>query len=402
MVRVAEIYENYQQKIRRENLKRVLRFIHRKGVTSRTAISQELGLSPSAVTNLIASLIETGIVQENGFGQSLGGRRPTLLKFNEEWGWVVAVKIGVQRIHAGLVNLNGELKTKKVRSLHSHDPEAVIHQTTELVASLLAEHPCQNNIVGIGVCCPGIINAESGEVVKAVNLGWEGVPLKDMLSVHFPWPVFVENVTDAGALGEKWFGSGKDANHLLYVNVGNGIGVGIISHGELYTGYQHAAGEFGHVSIDFSGPLCPCGNRGCLELYASAKAIVQKANEQIKNGETTILHELAIKQGRAITCELLSEAAYLGDPLALRIWQETGEILGQAIANLVNLFDPEVIVIGGGLSLAHPTFLETITRVVRETTVFLHPKKIEIRKAFFGKDSGLIGAAALTVEKIFA
>jgi len=400
VIRVAEIHGNYQWKIRRENLKRIIRFIHRKGVTSRTAISQELNLSPSAVTNLIASLIETGLVQENGFGQSLGGRRPTLLKFNKEWGWVIAVKIGVQRIHAGLANLNGELKAKKVFPLHSHDPEEVIHQTTELVASLLAEHPHRNNIIGVGVCCPGIINAESGEVVKAVNLGWEGVPLKDMLSAHFPWPVFVENVTDAGALGEKWFGSGKDADNLLYVNVGNGIGVGIISHGELYTGYQHAAGEFGHMSIDFSGPPCPCGNRGCLELYASAAAIIRKANERIKSGEATILHELAIKQERKITCELLSEAAYLGDSLALCIWQETGEILGQAIANLVNLFDPEVVVIGGGLSLAHPTFFETIAQVIRRTTSFLHPKEIEIRKAFFGKDSGLIGAAALTVEKI--
>ncbi|MCX7730351.1 MAG: ROK family protein, partial [Candidatus Caldatribacterium sp.] len=268
-----------------------------------------------------------------------------------------------------------------------------------MVQALLVATP-HPRILGMGVCCPGVIDRETGEVVKAVNLGWYNVPLQKLLSEHFEWPVFVEDGADAGALGEKWFGNGKDVKNLIYVVVGNGIGSGVIVNGELYTGHQHAAGEFGHTSIDFSGPPCPCGNRGCLELYASALAIVRKAQEAIAKGEPTIIRDLAEEEGE-LSGELISEAAFLGDAVALRIFQETGELLGKAIGNLVNIFDPEMVILGGGLSLAHPIFFETIATTVKHYSLFLHREPVEVRRAFFGGDSELVGAAALTVERVF-
>jgi len=390
----------YQRKVRKENLKRVIRFIHRRGTTSRSAIAEALNLSLSTVTNLVSELREKGLLQEEGLGESIGGRRPVLLRFEKEWGWVVAVKVGVHRLHLGLANLNGELKKKKIFPLFSHNPRDVVNQIVEGVSDLLREHTL-NRIIGMGVCCPGVIDPQEGEIIRAVNLHWKDVPLRKMLASHFPWPVFVENSLDTGALGEKWFGVGKDARDLVYINVGNGVGAGIISNGELVEGYRHGAGEFGHTSINFFGPPCSCGNRGCVELYASAQAVVKKAREYIERGGKTCIPDIMQGDLSALSCETIDQAARLGDAFALDLWKETGAILGRAISNLVNLLDPEVVVIGGGLSLAHPIFIDTIASVVWETTASLHRRKVEIRRAFFGRDSGLVGAAALTVERIF-
>jgi len=389
----------YQKRVREDNLRKVLRFIHRMGSTSRPAIAQELRLSPATVASLVAELEECGLVQEDGLGKSRGGRKPAILRFNAEWAWVVAAKIGVTRVRVGLANLKGELKGKRVEPLASRDPKDVVRQITHMVSVLLEELP-HPRILGMGVCCPGVIDRETGEVLKAVNLGWENVPLKSLLAEHSPWPVFVEDGADAGALGEKWFGSGQDVENLIYVVVGNGIGSGIILHGELYTGQQHVAGEFGHTSIDFSGPLCPCGNRGCLELYVSARALVRRVEKALQQGEKTLICNF-LEEGKDLTAELVSEAAYLGDPFALQLLEEAGTLLGRAIGNLVNLFDPELVVIGGGLSLAHPVFFESLKRTVEIQSLFLHRRPVAVRRAFFGGDSELVGAAALTVERVF-
>lgn len=390
----------YQKRVREENLKRVIRFVHRKGTTDRSTIARVLNLSLSTVTNLVSELKERGLIQEEGRGESIGGRRPALLRFEKEWGWAVAVKIGFHRLHLGLANLNGELKAKRIVPVASHDPQVLVNQIVSNVSGLLQE--CNlNRIVGMGVCCPGVINPQEGEIIRAVNLNWKDVPLRKMLSSHFPWPVFVENGLDTGALGEKWFGVGKDVQDLLYIYVGNGVGAGIISNGELVEGYRHGAGEFGHTSIDLDGPPCSCGNRGCVELYVSAPAVVRKAREYIQKGGKTLITGLMHQSSEGLTCEVIDQAARLGDTFALSLWKETGTILGRAIANLVNLLDPEVVVIGGGLSLAHPIFLETIASVVWKITAPLHRRKVEIRRAFFGRDSGLVGAAALVVERVF-
>ncbi|MEN3185687.1 MAG: ROK family transcriptional regulator [Atribacterota bacterium] len=391
----------YQAKVHEENLRRVIRFVHRQGTTNRVAIARALNLSLSTVTNLVAELKQQGLIQEGGSGQSTGGRKPLLLHFNREWGLVVAVKIGARRVHVGLANLDGELKFKEVVPLISHEPQAIVGQIVHLVSQMLSRNG-YSRIIGMGVCCPGIIDPRKGEVIKAVNLHWENVPLQEMLAPHFSWPVFVENSLDTGALGEKWFGVGRDVQDLLYINVGNGVGAGIISHGELLEGYQHGAGEFGHMSIDLSGPPCPCGNRGCVELYVSAPALVRKTQEYIKKGGKTRIAHLVDDISGDFSCEVIDQAAYLGDFFALTLWKETGKILGRAVANLVNLLDPQVVVIGGGLSLAHPAFLESVAETVWEITASLHRRKVEIRRAFFGRDSGLVGAAALTVERIFA
>ncbi|MBC7216895.1 MAG: ROK family transcriptional regulator [Candidatus Caldatribacterium sp.] len=389
----------YQKRVREENLKKVLRFIHRVGRTSRLTIAREFHLSPATVTSLVAELKRRGLVCENGFGESIGGRKPAILEFNTEWAWVVAAKIGAKRVRVGLANLKGELKSKIIEPIASLRFEDVVGQIIRMVHSLFESTP-HPQILGMGVCCPGVIDREKGEVIKAVNLGWQNVPLQKLLAEHFQWPVFVEDGADAGALGEKWFGNGRDVKNLIYVVLGNGIGAGVILNGELYTGHQYVAGEFGHASIDFSGPLCPCGNRGCLELYASAPAIVRRVKEAIERGERTIIPSLVEARGE-LSGEIITEAAHLGDALALRVFRETGELLGQAIGNLVSVFDPEMVIIGGGLSLAHPVFFETIAETVKHQSLFLHRKPVAVQRAFFGGDSELVGAAALTVERIF-
>jgi len=389
----------YQKRVREENLKKMFRYIHRAGTTNRLTIARELGLSPSAVTNLAFELMHTGVIRERGYGQSIGGRKPALICFDEEWSWVVTVKIGAKMVHAGLANLNGKIKIKRVEAIHSYDPPDVVRQIVTLVRSLLPHS--KQRILGMGICCTGIIDTENGEVLKALNLGWQNVPLKTYVSEYFEWPIFVEDVGDTGALGEKWFGSGKGVENLVFVTLGNGIGAGIICNGELYVGSQHAAGEFGHVSIDFSGPKCVCGNRGCLELYASAPAIVREVLGYLDGGGETIIWELLQGNLGNLDCKIVDLAARRGDPFALEIWKKTGELLGRAISNLVTLFDPEMVIIGGGLSLTHHAFFDVVSHTLELITMSLRTKRVQVKKAFFGKDSGLVGAAALIVENIF-
>ncbi len=236
-------------------------------------------------------------------------------------------------------------------------PDAVVEQIARLVRSSLEDtHAALGNdepeVVGVGIGAPGPLDTKSGVVLLTPNLGWRDFPLRDRVSAAVALPATLDNDANCAVFGEWWRGAGRGCRHVIGLTIGTGIGGGIILDGEIYHGARDIAAEFGHMSIDLTGRRCGCGNYGCLEAYASGPAIASRAVEGIEVGAVTRLPQMVKGDLNAVTAELVYEAAREGDAFALEVIQETARFLAAGVANLINIFNPEIVVILGGVTLA--------------------------------------------------
>ncbi len=270
--------------------------------------------------------------------------------------------------------------------------------TTHLLS---AEGVDRAAVVAIGVATPGPIDARLGVVTAPPNLpGWRDVPLGRMIQDEFGLPTSLENDANAAAMGEHRFGVGCDAEHLIYVTASTGIGGGFILDGRLYRGATGAAAEVGHMTILPHGPLCGCGNRGCLEALASGTAIAREARERVARGVATLIAELAQGDSDGISAKMVAQAADLGDAEANEILDQAMIFLGVGMANLVNLFNPQLLVIGGGLTKMGPRLFDPVRRIVDRRAFPATASAVEIKRAQLGDDVGLLGAAAVAMTAI--
>ena len=254
-------------------------------------------------------------------------------------------------------------------------------------------------LAGIGIACAGGIDSGRGLVVTPSPAlpGWESLPLADMVRERLGTVTFLVNDASAAALGEQRFGAGKGVKNLVLVTVGTGIGGGIITDGELYLGACGAAGEIGHMTVDADGPLCGCGNTGCLEMLASGSAVEREAVRRIRNGEHTSLAE-SMKGGiEEITARDVEAAAREGDAVALDIVDTAAGWLGIGIVNLVNIFNPEMVVIGGGMANWGDLLLAPVRRVVQERAFPISARAVSVVLTALD-DAGLYGAAAFALR----
>ncbi|NIU59247.1 MAG: ROK family protein, partial [Phycisphaerae bacterium] len=252
-------------------------------------------------------------------------------------------------------------------------------------------NPSQLN--SISIAAAGAIDAEKGLVTSSPNLpGWCDIPLRDMVGEKYGVNTFLLNDTTAAVLGEHHFGAGKGVNNLVMLTVGTGIGGGIIINGKLYSGPSGSAGEIGHMTIDVNGPKCSCGNIGCLERLVSGKAVAEEAIRRLSQGEKSSLTEIVGGKIKSITAEKVSLAAQNGDSLALEVVLKAATYLGIGMVNLVNIFNPEMIIIGGSLARVGDLLLEPARRVVRERAFQLSARLVRIVPAQLGDDAAVIGA----------
>jgi glucokinase len=255
--------------------------------------------------------------------------------------------------------------------------------------------------VGIGIGIAGVLDVGKGLVTSSPNLtGWRNVPIKDEISVRSNLPTYLINDASAAALGEHRFGAGTGFDNVLYMTVSTGIGGGIIANGELYTGADGCAGEFGHMTIVPDGPQCHCGNFGCLEALASGWAIAREAINRIKNGEKSYIMEVVEGKIDGITAEAIASAARKKDPLACEIVDRAAGYLGIGLANLVNIFNPEVIIIGGGLSKMGNMLLRPACNIIRRRAFELPAKTARIVRAQLGGNAGIVGAAEYVFKEM--
>ena len=301
----------------------------------------------------------------------------------------IGVDVGGTKIAAGVVTPQGRI-LDEVRYPTPHSPETLI----ENIAKAIKEVRDGHEVGGACLAVPGLILASENKVIFSANLhAIEGIPLKDEIEPRIGLPLTIENDGNAAAWGEFRFGAGSEADHLVFLTLGTGIGGGVITHGVLMRGAQGAGGELGHVTIQATGPRCACGNHGCLEALASGSAIARRARELAIENPDSALGRLATR--RQILGEDVTNLAREGDEVALSLLDETGRWLGVGLAAFVNIFNPEVVAVGGGAMEAGELILEAARR---EVVLRARPQsrdRAEIQVATLGPKSGVLGAAAL-------
>jgi glucokinase len=301
----------------------------------------------------------------------------------------IGVDVGGTKIAAGIVNSQGEI-LDEVRYPTPHSSEKLV----ETIAGAVSEVGDGSEVGGVCLAVPGLILAQENRVVFSPNLrAVEGIPLKDELEPRMGLPLTVENDGNAAAWGEFRFGVGSEADHLVFVTLGTGIGGGVITQGILMRGAQGSGGELGHVTVHATGPRCACGNRGCLEALASGTAIGRRAREVAIEYPDSALGRLAAR--RQVLGEDVTELAREGDKVALSVLEEAGTWLGVGLAGFVNVFNPEVVAVGGGVMAAGELILEAARREVHLRARPPSRDLAEVKVATLGARSGVLGAAAL-------
>lgn len=368
-------------KIKNRNL--ILKLIYERGSISRQEISRIIGLTPATVTNITGELLEDGfIVELPSFEEKAGsGRKAIPLAINPASGYVIGVDVGPRMIRIATSDLLGHLSD--IDSFH-YDPQDG-EKLPDILIERLKALKDERNIIGIGIGIPGLIDSASRELKVSPNLGWRNLKLADPIEDAFELPVAVENNVKAMALAEKWFGKGKKSNNFVLVYVSLGIGAGIIIDGKIYRGANNGAGEIGHTVVSEDGEVCNCGKRGCLETFASARAIVKRF-KGTPGDEDTDINEIKI-------------AIEKGDEKAREIVERAGYYLGVGISNLVNMFDPEMIILSGRVIRLGKVLLEPMRRSLESRLFSTDRIRIEISE--FGKEIGLYGASALALQRFF-
>jgi len=367
--------------VRSQNRALVINLLRTRGPLSRADIAKKTGLAPSALTRLMRALLEEGIVEEVGRASSNGGRPATLVGLNCEHASCIGIKIERTRVLAARVDLAGAI-TARAEAPISTPPDPV--QALSTVAGL-ADRLDEGNLLGIGVCVSGFVEPVSGVNLFSPILQWEHVDVKAALASYAEdVSVHVENDVNALSLAESWYGAGKSFKHFVCVTVGEGIGSGVVIGGELYKGAFGGAGELGHITIDPNGPVCRCRERGCLEVYASDQFLIAEASR------------LGFGTLHAIT-----EAARAGSEEGRAAFRQMGVNLGIGTKNLVNLLNPEAIILGGERMEDADLFMEAFREEVCRHSFPAEAAQLQIVPATLGSDGFLIGAATLASSEFF-
>ncbi|QJD84833.1 ROK family transcriptional regulator [Cohnella herbarum] len=373
-----------QALIKRINTAIVLEYILRGAPLSRAQISEQSGLNKATVSSLVQDLIDGSLVKEIGTGQSSGGRKPVMLEFIATSGYAIGVDLGVNYIRGVLTDLRGNLVAERTSSLRHPEPEVAVEQLCGCIETLMGEAPASSyGIIGIGVGVPGLVD-DKGTILFAPNLKWRDVPLQRLLTERFALPVTIDNEANMGALGEQKYGAGRSINNLIYVSVGIGIGTGLILQKSLYKGASGFSGEMGHLSVEAHGKNCTCGNRGCWEMYASEQALLEQAAD------------LGFED-----LEALLSAASAGRQDVLDLFSGIGEYLGIGIANIVNVFNPDAVVIGNRMSQARPWLEGILRQTVVQRALGFHLRKVQLLFAELGERSSMMGAAEVAIAGFF-
>jgi len=316
---------------------------------------------------------------------------------------VIGIDLGGTKISTALVDPSGKIVAHDFRRTQAlKGQQVVIGRMLDAARDVMGQaNTPESQIAAVGICAPGPLEIEQGIAMSPPNLpGWNRVPLRQCAEDGLGILTFLEKDTNAAALGEFHFGAGRGAKHMIYVTVSTGIGSGLILDGKLYYGTDGMAGEIGHTTVLPNGPLCGCGNRGCLEALASGTAIAQRARERVARGASTLMADLAGDEPDRITAELVAKAAEQGDTEAQAILAEAMHYLGIGVANLVNLFNPELVVIGGGLTDVGEQLFKSVQSGICRRAFPKPAQTARIIRTELGEYVGVLGAATVALTRM--
>lgn len=374
----------------------VLEFIWHQRQVSRAEIARTLGLSRSTVSEIVSTLLETGLVSEGAEGPSRGGRRPTFIVFEDDAHVVAGVDMGATHVSVAVMNLRGKVLDWQDR-VHPvrDDPDGTRALIVELLNAALRNVPgSRGRLLGIGVSMPTPVDPKRPYTLPDVVLpAWEGRTGFEALSERYGVPVFVDNDANLGAVAEYWWGNTQGVDDFTYIKLATGIGAGQMLNGDIYRGTASMAGEIGHVSIDPAGEPCLCGNRGCLTTFAGASALLKQVEELLPDYPGSVLH------GVELTLTALEEAALQDDPLALDVLRGAAHHLGVAIAGLLNLMNPAAVILGGSVTRVGDRLLLPLRETVMRRTLVSSVASADIRMTSLGPQAFAIGAATYVLSE---
>ena len=375
--------------------------LRRNGAMARSQLARLTGLTAPTVGVIVGSLLEQGLLLERESQPgAVVGRRAVPLEINPRAGTAIGINLGVTHALMLAVDLNGQVQARARFDVRAEmSPQEMIDRLGAGIGGLGADVTPMRRVGG-GAGLHGLVNHDAGVLRFAPHFGWRDVPFTALLSRALGWPVVADNGVRCMALGELWFGAGRGVNNFVCVAVGTGIGSAIVLDGRLYRGVHGTAGEIGHVTIDVEGPQCHCGSYGCLETLASGPAIARRAVRLIKQGMPSAITAMVVAL-EDVTAETVARAAASGDAVAVRILQEAGTHLGIAVANLAKTLNPEMVLIGGGVSQAGERLLEPLRQGMVARALDEAARRLPVRRIALGGDAGALGAAALVLEKFF-
>lgn len=364
---------------------------------SRAAIVRQTGLSATTVSALANVLLRSGVISEAGEGKSRGGRPPILLQFEHGHRHVLGIDIGASHVNSILMDLKGEIVAQETARFDSiGQPQGTIELVNQHIRSLMASRSLTfARILGMGVGVPAPLDGDMLDRVSDVIMpAWHDLDFIGDLRKAMRIPVYLDNDANLGAIAEKWWGSGRNVVNLAYIKLGTGVGSGLIINNEIYRGFGGTAGEIGHTTINADGPLCRCGNRGCMESYVGIPAILaevmlrRRAQGISHSGD----HEICIQ-------EIVSAAA--SDEICREVVQNAGTQLGIAIANLLNLFNPELVLLGGDLVGGGDVLMNAVRAAAAERAISKASREATITLSSLKDDVVAIGAATLAIHNAF-
>jgi glucokinase-like ROK family protein len=391
-----------QALLRHRNVSVVIEKVNIDGPITNREIVNNTGISFAKVNSITTKLGKMGIIVEVGKEDSGGGRPSSLFNLNPTYRFTIGCQLSHTRIHTIIGDLKGNILFEDRKSYDkSIGKEAVIELLLNSIETLINNSGIQKEkFLGVGVAIAGLFNPNNEITLPFPHLvNWGHVSFKDIIAEKFDLPCFVSNVANAGALAELNYGVGKGKNSILYLNIGSGLGLGIIFDGKLYQGISGTAGEFGHISIDEHGPLCECGNYGCLEALASTRAVVKQAKKQIKQGVSTALLSMANDEIDKIDFNLICQAANNSDKLAYNLIDMMGQNIGEGIVTLVNLLNPERIILGGTIICASDLLINQISNIVQKRALEIPRRNMDIVFSKMGNYAGTIGSTIPIIER---
>ena len=318
-----------------------------------------------------------------------------------EAGYLIGVDVGGSKVAAGIVDSAGVIgsQTRKPMAASGSAEAGLAAVVTAIDATIKAVAPAnaKATLRGIGICSPGPLDPKTGVILNPPNVPcWRNFPLAAEIARHYQVPVRVDNDGNAAALAETLWGAGQGYKHVFYTCIGTGIGTGIVLDGRIYHGHTGSAAEGGHVSIDYRGPRCACGKPGCIEVYASGPSIARRARAKLaESGTKSVMQDLANGNLEAVTTAMVGQAYATGDAVARFILEETVELLSLWLGNMVDLLDPDVLIIGGGVASMLKPFLPDIRKRLPSCSVNPRANEIPLLPAHYGEDAGIAGGAAL-------
>ncbi|WP_048745910.1 ROK family transcriptional regulator [Capnocytophaga ochracea] len=391
--------EEIKQGIRSASLKKnIICYYINNGDDTLADLGKELNFSVPTVTKMVGELIEDGIVMDFGKMETPGGRRPNIYGLNQSSGYFIGVDISQKRVHIGLINFKGDLIDEQMDiSFEEAHPHERFERLCEIIEDFMSHTVVpKDKILSIGINISGRVNPQTGHSYSFFY--FDERPLTEMFEEKLGIDVSIDNDSRAMAYGEYIKGRVQAEKNIIYVNVGWGLGLGIIVNGQLYYGKSGFSGEFGHITAFENEILCHCGKKGCLETESSGSALYRKFLEKLHNGQSSLLTQQKENEDE-ITLNDIIDVALQEDILAIELIEEVGNTLGKHVAGLINLFNPELVIIGGTLANAGDYLILPLRSAIKKYSLNLVNKDSSIKVSKLGDKAGLLGASLLARSK---